>query len=245
MTKDGRPSRINDIRYFFGDRFNYLDGHRDAVAYGRRVAWFLNGEAFSLGSHPALYILFMPTLGLGEVCVTDDGAEWWHRYTHVGVSPQFPNGDDTTKIVAQGTVAALKTIRPDLAATVDRADDIVRANGEELFFPLKVHRTQKYVLTISFNIAVWPRPSQLLATLTIESEGSYLEAEPHPIQIFTDAFDLCGQVRLLQKHARVLPNESVSATLASLRHGGPLTFTIDDFKPAPTRVYSKLVKRRG
>ena len=245
MTKDGRPSRINDIRYFFRDRYSYLEGHHDAVAHGRRLAWFLNGEGFSLGSYTALYLLFTPTLSPGEVRVTDDGGDWWQRYTHVGVPQHFPEGGDTSDIVKQGTVAALTAIRPDLAAAINRADEIVRMGGEELFFPLKAHKTRKHVLEVSFNIAPWPRPSQLLVGLTLAGDGRYLEAEPVPIQIYSDAFDLCGQVRLLQTQARVLPNESVSAGLTSVRHGGALTFSIFDFKPARRRVYSKQVKRRG
>ena len=37
MTKDGRPSRINDIGYFFGNVHTYLQGHEDAIAFGRRL----------------------------------------------------------------------------------------------------------------------------------------------------------------------------------------------------------------
>ena len=81
MTKDGRPSRITDIRYFHGDRHNYLRGHDDAVAFGRRIAWFLNGEGFSLGAYPQLYLLLTPTLVAGTVEVTDYGGDWWQRYT--------------------------------------------------------------------------------------------------------------------------------------------------------------------
>jgi hypothetical protein len=92
MTKDGRPSRINDIRLFAGDRASYLERQDEAVAYGRRVAWFLNGEGFSLGSFPALYVLFTPSLEIGSVQVTDDHGDWWHRYVHVGVEKSAITG---------------------------------------------------------------------------------------------------------------------------------------------------------
>jgi hypothetical protein len=65
MTKDGRPSLITDIRLFAGERYNsapYLEGQEEAVAYGRRIAWLLNSEGFSLGAFPALYVLFTPLL---------------------------------------------------------------------------------------------------------------------------------------------------------------------------------------
>jgi hypothetical protein len=50
MTKDGRPSLLNDIRHFYGinrRESRYLEGHEDAVAFGRCLAWFLNGERVS------------------------------------------------------------------------------------------------------------------------------------------------------------------------------------------------------
>src|SRR5262245_46674294 len=119
MTKDGRPSRITDIRYFHGDRHAYLKGHEDAVAFGRRIAWFLNGEGFSLGAYPQLYLLLTPTLDVGAIEVTDCGGEWWQRYTHVGVPCDFSSRADTAELVRQGTVAALKAIRPDLISLIE------------------------------------------------------------------------------------------------------------------------------
>lgn len=78
MTKDGRDSLINNIRLFIGDRSHssrYLEGLEEAVAYGRRMAWFLNSESFSLGTFPELYVLFTSSLNPGSVRVTDDAGE--------------------------------------------------------------------------------------------------------------------------------------------------------------------------
>ena len=58
MTKDGGPSLITDIRLFAGGRSassSYLEKQEEAIAYGRRIAWLLNSEGFSLGAFPALY----------------------------------------------------------------------------------------------------------------------------------------------------------------------------------------------
>jgi hypothetical protein len=80
MTKDGRPSRINDIRYFHGHKHKYLEGLRDAEAFGRRLAWLLNGEGFSLGAYHSLYIFLTPSLEPGVIQITDDGGDWWQCY---------------------------------------------------------------------------------------------------------------------------------------------------------------------
>src|SRR6516164_2696803 len=111
--KDGRPSRIRDIRYFHGLAYRYLEGHHDAVAFGRRLGWLLNGESLSLGAYHSLYILFTPSLELGLVEITDEGADWWHRFVRVGVPPDFPNAGHASEVVVRGTVAALKAIRPE------------------------------------------------------------------------------------------------------------------------------------
>src|SRR5262245_48341013 len=142
MTKDGRPSRISDIRYFCGGLWTYLDGHEEAVAFGRRIAWCLNGEGFSLDAYPALYLFFTPSIPSGSVQVTDFGGEWWHRFTHVGVPADFPNRADVTDLVIAGTVSALSAIRPDKADLIRNVAQLVRQHGADLRFPIKRKETK-------------------------------------------------------------------------------------------------------
>ncbi len=245
MTKDGRPSRINDIRYFHGNGRAYLEGHEEAVAFGRRIAWFLNGEGYSLGAYPALYIHLTPSLEPGAIQVTDQGGDWWQRYTNVGVPPDFPNVPDATDLVKRGTVAALKTIRPDLAGMIDDANRIVRAHGDDLRFLLKTRQTKRFTIDIAFSIAVWAQPSLLFVSLTDLSTGVFLDAPPIPMLFYAEAFDLAGAVKIERATAVMSPNKSVGATLTSERHGGPLVKSLSDFTPRSRPVMSKLVKRRG
>ena len=129
MTKDGRLSRINDIRLFAGDRHSYLKGHEDAVAFGRRIALYLNGEGYSLGAHPALYVLLTADLEPKRVKVTDEGGDWWQRYTHVGVPQGFPDFANASEIAVQAMIDALKANRPDLTDMVENAARVVRAEA--------------------------------------------------------------------------------------------------------------------
>lgn len=222
MTKDGRPSSINDIRYFNGTRDTYLEGHKDAVAFGRRVAWFLNGEGFSCGAYPSLYILLTSSLRPGEIRVTNDGGDWWQRYTHVGVPKDFPNVPDASELVKCGTVAALKTIRPDLTTIVEDAEKMVRTHGDDLRFLLQTHQTKRYVVDVYFNIPVGPEPAYLFTALTDRDSGEFLEGPPLPTGSLGGApFDYKGPIKITE-----------------------IEKTLSDFVPKERPIMSKLVKRR-
>jgi hypothetical protein len=247
MTKDGRPSRLNDIRYFHGEtrHSDYLKGHEDAVAFGRRLAWYLNGEGVSLGAYTALYILLTPSLSPGSIHITDDLGEWWHRYTYLGVPLDFPNVPDSSAIVMDCTVAALKAIRPDLAGIIEDAQRIVREQGDNLRFLLKTRQMKDYIIDVSCTISIWPQPSLLFVSLTDRSNGAFLEAPPIPVQFYAQVFDLAGAIRVTKTATELLPNQSFSAKLTSASHGGPSVKSLSEFRPRARPVFSKLVKRRG
>lgn len=196
MTKDGRPSLINDIRLFAGEHSSYLKGCDEAVAYGRRVALFLNGEGFSLGAFPALYVLFTASLTPGAVEMTNDGGDWWHRYVHVGVPKDFPNVPHMLNVIRQGIVEALIALRPDQADRIRYADAIVGEHQDDLRFLLRRRETTKLVVEISFNIVAWPKPSYLFISHTDKATGVYREADPIALGWYWEAFDLLQGIRL-------------------------------------------------
>jgi len=245
MTKDGRPSRLNDIRYFHGSLHSYLEGHHEEVAFARRLAWFLNGEGFSVGSYPALYIFFTPSIDPGAIQVTDYGGDWWQRYTYVGVPADFPNNPDAKNQIKQGTVAALATIRPEQADEIRNAAKVVDLYGEDLRFLLKTRTTKRFRTEISFSIAAWPEPSSLFVSLTELASGDFLETTPIPLRFYFEAFDLAGSIKVTDSTATLAPNQSVAAKLASMHHGGPLTKAISDFSPSERPMMSRLISRRG
>lgn len=244
MTKDGRPSRITDIGFFHGNKFSYLKGHEDAVAFGRRIAWFLNGEGFSLGAYPALYLFFTPTISSGAIQITDYGGDWWHRFTNVGVRPEFPNQLDASGLITHGTVAALKTIRPDLTTMIEHAERMVTDHRENLRFLVKSRQTKQFTVDVSFNIACWPQPSHMFLSLTNRSDGTFLEAPPMALLFYDQAFDLAGAIRVSRTAVDILPNQSVGARLVAARHGD-VHRMVTEFLPRKRPVFSKLVKRMG
>lgn len=196
MTKDGRPSLLNDIRLFAGDCRSYLEGHEEAVAYGRRIAWFLNGEGVSLGAFPALYVFFTASLKPGSIQVTNDGGDWWQRYVNVGVTDDFPNVPDVLEVIMHGIVDALLALRPDQADTILHADAIVREHRDALRFLLRRRETRKLVTEISFNIGAWPKPSYLFIAHTDKATGAYSEADPIALWWYMEGFDLLSGIRL-------------------------------------------------
>ncbi len=249
MTKDGRPSLLNDIRYFYGiDRRHsgYLKDHEDAVAFGRRIAWFLNGEGLSLGAYTALYLLLTPSLEPGAIQITDDGGDWWQRYTNIGVPSDFLTMANASELVMRGTVAALKAIRPDLTSVVDHADAIVRSHRENFRFLIKAKQTRRFLVEISSTISDWPQPSYMFVSLTDRSDGAYFEAAPAPLQFYSDAFDLAGKIKVSDASIKILSHQSLGAQLTALRHGGDFDMQVCEFLPKVAKpIMSKIIRRRA
>jgi hypothetical protein len=247
MTKDGRSSRIDDIRYFHGEtrHSGYLNGHEDAVAFGRRFAWLLNGEGVSLGAYTALYVLLTPSLSPGEIEITDFGGDWWQRYTHVGVPREFPNVPDSTDIIVHGTIAAVKAIRPDLESLIEEAGHIAREHGDSLRFLLKVRQAKRYNIEVSCRIGVWPNPSAICVSLTDRSSGMFLDAPPISVDFYHQAFNLAGAIRVVETATEHSLGQSMAARLSSAANGGSLVIPVSEFVPSARPVFSKLIKRRG
>lgn len=196
MTQDGRPSTINDIRLFAGEQRSYLEGMDEAVAFARRIAWLLNGTGFSLGSFPALYVYFAPSLESGAVRPTDAPALWWFRHIYVGVPADFPDRPDALEIAMRGVVDALLVMQPDQAELIRQAEATVRDHGRNLRFLIKRRETKKLVVDISSSIEAWPKPSQLFISHTDKATGTYCEADPIDLGFYTEGFDLVPGIRL-------------------------------------------------
>jgi hypothetical protein len=243
MTKDGRPSLLNDIRYFRSMN-GYLEGHEDAFAFGRRLAWYLNGERVSLGAYTALYLLFTPSIEPGAIRVTDERCDWWHRYAFVGVPGEFPEMPDSSQLVMLETVNALKAIRPDLQETIEGAAKTVASERESLRFLLKSRATRRFIVEVSCNIADWPQQSSLYASLTDKSSGEYREAAPIPLQFYMDALDLAGAIKMDADTVCIIPHQSVRAQMAASRHN-LAAIPVSDFSVRQRPVFSTLLKWRG
>ena len=249
MTKDGRPSLLNDIRYFYGSSWlgnSYLKDREDVVAFGRRIALFLNGESVSLGAYSALYLQFNPNLKLGEIKITEDGGDWWQRYTYVGVPSNFLEMANASEFAISATTKALKAIRKDLSSKIERASRIVEEQGENLRFLIRSHQSKQFVVEVSCNIAEWKSPSYLCIGLTDRQNGEYLEAAPVPLKFYQDAFHLAGSIKIDGLEVSVLPKTSFSAQFTANNYANWLSKPVSEFTQIEKRpVLSGLIKLRG
>jgi hypothetical protein len=186
MTKDGRPSRVSDIRYFvpIENTVKYIEDHR-VSAFGRRLAYLLNGENYSCGSYPALYIVLTTALELNVVQVKEKPyGEWWYREAYVGVPDGFQRSARLQETAKNATLRALNFIRPDMESAIDEAAKMVETYGDELRFLLKTKETKKYVVDVYANIPVFPQPAYLFTSFTDRTSGQFLESPPFPLMGF-------------------------------------------------------------
>lgn len=243
MTRDGRPSRLKDLRIF-----TWCDwpGSRETEAFGRRLAWWLNGEGFGIGHDPSLYITLDPSLP--ELTVeakppkfTPD--DWWFREVAVGMPDDFP-GSDAVSIAAQGIEACLRTLKPEDAELIERAMEIVSASGSECRFLLKVKETSKEVMEVSTTISVWPLPSLLYVGLTDKATGTYREAPPAELSFYDDGVALAGKVKVARRSVDLVSRTSTPARLVAESHGGDLSWQLADFVEAERPVMSSQLKFR-
>lgn len=244
MTKDGRPSRINDIRLFAGSAINYLNGFEEQVAFGRRLAWWLNGEGVSIGAHTALYVWFADDIPVGRVDPTDRWCDWWFRYAKIGVDASFPGIDAGTQI-EEGIVAGLKAAAPTLAETFDRGARTVKAHGDKLRFLLKERETKRYKMEVSCTLAAWPTNSLLYVSLQDKASGIYYEAPPAEAQtIYVDTSYFAGLVKVKDLSASIAAKASPASQRVEARQVGDLVWSLSDFKEAQRPETSGLIKFR-
>nr|NLD41153.1 hypothetical protein [Actinomycetales bacterium] len=216
MTKDGRPSRIKDIR-LFGSGFEGWEGAREAEAFARRLCWWLNSEGFGIGHDPALYVDFNPELPAGEIVAqppkfTPDN--WWFREVAIGVPDGFPGADAASR-VPQGVAACLKALKPEDAELIDEAARIVSEHGDACRFLLKVKETAKELTEVSTTIGVWPGPSLLFAGLTDKTTGAYREAPPAELGFYDDGVALAGKVKIVRRGVELESRTSVPARMVA------------------------------
>lgn len=245
MTRDGRPSRIKDIRLFYDNDREWLD-HQEAVSFARRLAWWLNGEDFGIGHDPSLYISFDPGLGQGRITAeppefTPD--DWWFRRVGVGTPADFPS-TAATDVATRGVIDALKFLKPDDADLIDGAAQTVLDAGSDCHFLLKVKEYAKETVEVSTTIGTWPGPSRLYAALIDKETGQYRQAPPAELRFYDDGVLLAGKVKISRRSIDLAPRQSTPARLIADRHAGGPIWHIDDFVPAARPVMSSMLKFR-
>lgn len=152
---------------------------------------------------------------------------------------------EASDLVVQGTVSALKAIRPDLTDTIEAAAALVGSERESLRFLLKSRETKRFIVEISCNISEWREPSGLFVSITDRSNGEYLEAAPIALGFYMDALDLAGTVRVDGDAVRIMPRQSFRARMTASPYRQKLNIAVSDFCRRERPVFSKLLKWQG
>lgn len=244
MTKDGRPSPFKDTRLFNGEWIS-SDEHA-ALAFARRLTWWLNGEGFGIGHTPALYVYYTSDLPVGEVEAdapryTPD--DWWFRKVRVGVPQGFP-GDSIVNAAEDGLVAVLKALKPENADMIDRAREIVSSTGDECRFLLKVKDSAKQIVEISTTIGVFREPSLFYVGMTDKATGFYREAPPEKLDFYDDGIFLAGKVKIVRHGVDIVPRTSYIARLIAENSLKAAIWSIDEFVETERPIMSGLLKFR-
>lgn len=221
MTKDGRPSRIRDIRLFSGSRNDYLEGGEEAWAFARRLAWWLNGEDVSVGSNHTVYVYLSTQHPEGSVepgPLARDAESWQMRYVTVGVDPASLTAD-TDRVAIDAVTRSLASLIPEQATLLAQAAETVDAAGADCRFLLRRKESAKEVLEVTSTIATWPAHSTLFVSLTDTATGSYRESPPLPVKVYDDAVYLAGRIRRTRERISLDPRGSYPAQIIASQIG--------------------------
>lgn len=192
-----------------------LKGCDAAWAFARRLTWWLNGEGFSIGHNPALYARYTTDLPVDAVEAeptrfTPD--DWWFRTIAVDIAKELP-GVDFDGVAAEGIVASLKALKPQDGALIDKAVEIVTADGSQCRFLLKVKDSARQVVEISTTIGAGCEPSLLSVAITNKATGACREAPPARLAGYDDGVYLAGKVKIARCGVDLAPRRSMMARL--------------------------------
>ncbi|MBM9463428.1 hypothetical protein JL108_08195 [Aeromicrobium sp. YIM 150415] len=245
MTKDGRPSRLRDIRLISGPHFTYEEGCEQAKAFARRLAWWLNGEELSVGSNHTVFVRLSTELAPGVAepgALSRDADSWQKRDVAVGVDPAS-SADEADRVAMEAVELSLTALAPQHAGSIARAAETVREAGADCRFLLRRKETTKEVVKCSSTIATWPAASRLFVSLTDKTTGEYREAPPIEVKVYDHAVYLAGKIKRTREGIGLDPRGSYPAQLIS-SDTGTLGWDLDELTPAERPPMSGLLNLR-
>lgn len=193
--KNGGPSLLFDVRYFERDTSRALKSS-EVVAYGRRIAWYLNGEGVSLGAFHTLHVIFVSDAPDGAVEVASGTQEWWFQSVKVGVPSSGGCTEILLEAVRKGTVAVLKALAPDAAELIDDADALVFEHGPSLRILVRTKIYKAVTLDVATTIPTYVADAKLIASVRDNTSDRRVELPSLPHGIYLQAFSEATAIRL-------------------------------------------------
>lgn len=210
----------------------YIEGGREAVAFGRRVSRWLGSKGYSLGSWDHLYVRVVDSGEPLKSAATSEGIEWWHRFAELPVAADFAAlaEEDRNRILIERTKWLLMELLPHHRSEVEAlCHETIRA-GQALQFPLTTKRTKFGNVRVSFNIPLDAREAELLVTIA-SPDGRLLAAPVVPLRFYSDAEVLVGGVSIKDEAIVISPRKSFRSALIAEPYGPPLVFPLGVFEP--------------
>ncbi len=210
----------------------YIEGCREAVAFGRRISRWLGSKGYSLGSWDHLYIRVVESDDPLESAATHEGVEWWHRFVELPVPAGFAAlaEEDRDRILIERTKWLLIKLLPGHELEVEALCHETIRVGQALQFPLTNKRTKFGSVRASFNIPLDARKAELLVTIA-SPNGQLLAAPVVPLKFYLDADALVGGVSVSGDVIVISPRKSFRSEIIGKQYGPPLVFPIGIFEP--------------
>lgn len=97
-------------------------------------------------------------------------------------------------------------------------------------------------MEVSTTIGERPAPSLLHVGMTEKATGQYRQAPPAELSFYDDGVLLAGKVKILRGRVNLVSRESTPARLVADKHGGSLSWHMDDFVETERPVTSSILK---
>lgn len=139
-------------------------------------------------------------------------------------------GERTQHLIA-GTKSVLRSLFPEDGGVLEEILADAERERDRLRFLVKRTNIGGRSVEVSFNVAVWPRSSELFVVVKDSAADVDLASPPIELKIYDDAFSLVGDVRQEGESLRIVPKKSFTAQLVAAQYGASLTIPLAAFSP--------------
>lgn len=237
------PKRIKDIRYFERaepDVFvSPMPGHLgklypeadrgELVAADSRYALKLAESGLHLPGFHHVYVTLNPTLGAGQVRVSDRSYEWWMRFVDVGVPLEHwpENIEAQRECVTRASTAALTPFLDETTVALVREVELeVLSQGVDLEILRleKVGKTKS--IRVTYQVLPFRQPAPVFVEVSDHRTGQSGKIEAFRVKCYDDVFPLIGSVSLSADTITLKPRASWRAELTTRDYKTPIEIPI-------------------
>lgn len=233
MTKAGQPSLVQDIRFFEGRGYTYVNKCDEATAFARRVSLLLRSRGYSFGTWHHLYMRAVEGDPAEIAALPTEGLEWWHRFVDVSVPQGFALLDEgeRNQLLISRLSSVLRSLFPNGGSLLEAILEEAERERDHLRFLIKRKKIGGRTVEASFNVAVWPHSSDLLIIIKDIASEVNLASPPIKLKFYSDAFKLVADIREQDEAIILVPRKSFTAGSVAAPYATSLTIPLSSFSP--------------